>query len=169
MRGTTTRSRPSSSATSTASLRSSAISWATATTPRTPSRRPSSALGAGFAAVPWRRRLPHLDVPHRHQPLLQCPAQPPATGSPLDAGPEPAQTAGSAQPERAAEAHAATDALARALARLDEGQRACWVLRELHGLHYDEIAQITGISEPSVRGRLYRARRTLAQEMFPWR
>ncbi|WP_329493575.1 RNA polymerase sigma factor [Kitasatospora herbaricolor] len=93
----------------------------------------------------------------------------PPPAAPLDAGPEPAQTAGSAQPERAAEAHAATDALARALARLDEGQRACWVLRELHGLHYDEIAQITGISEPSVRGRLYRARRTLAQEMFPWR
>lgn len=93
----------------------------------------------------------------------------PTPTTPLDAGPEPAQTSGTGQPERAAESHAATDALTRALARLDPGQRACWVLRELHGLHYDEIAQVTGISEQAVRGRLYRARRTLAQEMSPWR
>ncbi|WP_405009763.1 RNA polymerase sigma factor [Kitasatospora sp. NBC_01539] len=93
----------------------------------------------------------------------------PLPATPFDVGPEPAQTSGAGQPERAAESHAATDALARALARLDPGQRACWVLRELHGLHYDEIAQVTGISEQAVRGRLYRARRTLAQEMSPWR
>ncbi len=95
-------------------------------------------------------------------------SRPPAP-APLDTSPEPAQTTGPAQPERAAETHAATDALARALTRLDAGQRTCWVLRELHGLHYDEIAQVTGISEQGVRGRLYRARRTLAQEMSPWR
>ncbi|WUK17234.1 sigma-70 family RNA polymerase sigma factor [Kitasatospora sp. NBC_00374] len=93
----------------------------------------------------------------------------PPAATPLHTSPEPAQPTGPAQPERAAETHAATDALARALARLDAGQRTCWVLRELHGLHYDEIAQVTGISQQSVRGRLYRARRNLAQEMSPWR
>ncbi|MEU4729912.1 RNA polymerase sigma factor [Streptomyces sp. NPDC023588] len=88
---------------------------------------------------------------------------------PLDAVPEPvAPDAGSAPP-RMAETDATTAALTQALAELTPELRACWVLRELHGLHYDEIAQVTGSSEAAVRGRLFRARRALTEAMRPWR
>ena len=75
----------------------------------------------------------------------------------------------SGEPARAAESAAATAALAEALRGLRPDQRACWVLRELHGLSYEEIAQVVGASEQTVRGRLFRARRTLMKEMAPWR
>ncbi|MFD7612433.1 RNA polymerase sigma factor [Streptomyces sp. NPDC059828] len=88
---------------------------------------------------------------------------------PLDAVPEPANGNVASGPERAAESGAATAALARALNKLNPDQRVCWVLRELHGLHYDEIAHVVGASEQTVRGRLFRARRSLTKEMAPWR
>ena len=45
----------------------------------------------------------------------------------------------------------------------------CWVLRELEGLGYAEIAQITGAGQDAVRGRIHRARVRLAEVMRPWR
>ena len=47
--------------------------------------------------------------------------------------------------------------------------RICWVLREIEGLRYLQIAQITGASEDAVRGRIHRARIRLAEVMRPWR
>lgn len=88
---------------------------------------------------------------------------------PLDRVPEPADRDACVSPPRVAEAAAAAAALAQALSALPPGQRACWVLRELHGLRYDDIAHMTGISEPTVRGRLFRARRALREAMDPWR
>ena len=88
---------------------------------------------------------------------------------PLDTVPEPATRDARSAPAHAAETDATTTALTRALRELNHDQRACWVLRELHGLHYGQIAQITGTSEQSVRGRLFRARRTLTEVMGPWR
>ncbi|BBJ42208.1 hypothetical protein SSPO_049260 [Streptomyces antimycoticus] len=38
-----------------------------------------------------------------------------------------------------------------------------------HGLSYEEIAHVGGESEQTVRGRLFRARRTLMKEMASWR
>ncbi|MFD9286585.1 RNA polymerase sigma factor [Streptomyces mirabilis] len=73
------------------------------------------------------------------------------------------------QPARSAEQDAATEALSRALAELDADQRICWILRELQGLPYNEIAHVTRTSEQTVRGRLFRARRTLQEAMGPWR
>jgi hypothetical protein len=64
---------------------------------------------------------------------------------------------------------AATAALMRALMDIRPELRACWVLRELHGLHYEEIAQMVGSSEQMVRGRLSRARCALMEAMRPWR
>ncbi|MEV6318832.1 sigma-70 family RNA polymerase sigma factor [Streptomyces sp. NPDC051776] len=87
----------------------------------------------------------------------------------LENAPEPTTRDAHASPERAAETDAAAAALARALGTLPVDQRACWVLRELHGLHYEEIAQVMGTSEQSVRGRLFRARRSLTKEMTSWR
>lgn len=88
---------------------------------------------------------------------------------PLEAVPEPVTREARGSPARAAEQEAATTALAAALRELDADQRVCWILREVHGLHYKEIAQVTATSEETVRGRLFRARRSLKEAMAPWR
>ncbi|GAY12140.1 RNA polymerase sigma factor RpoE [Pseudonocardia sp. N23] len=74
-----------------------------------------------------------------------------------------------ASPERQAELDAGMTALAAALAELPHDQRVCFVLRELEGLDYTEIAEIVGTGETTVRGRIHRARKTLAEVMRPWR
>lgn len=74
-----------------------------------------------------------------------------------------------ASPEHAAEITGRAAALQRALQKLPPEQRACWVLRDLHELSYEDIAVIVGVGPGAVRGRLYRARRTLAEVMTPWR
>lgn len=71
-------------------------------------------------------------------------------------------------PENAATVDAERDALQRALRRLPVDQRACWVFRENEGLSYDEIAIIVAITPDAVRGKIHRARRTLAQMMREW-
>jgi RNA polymerase sigma-70 factor, ECF subfamily len=73
------------------------------------------------------------------------------------------------QPEAAAEAGAAAAALGAALQLLTPEQRACWVLRELHGCSYEEIAAIVGTTIGAVRGRIARSRAVLAEVMQPWR
>lgn len=75
----------------------------------------------------------------------------------------------SASPEHAAETGDRAAALNHALQELPTDQRACWILRELHGLSYEDIAVIVGASPDAVRGRLHRARRTLVEVMTPWR
>ncbi len=72
-------------------------------------------------------------------------------------------------PEQAAVHGSQRQALNRALARLPEEQRRCWVLKEFGGQSYEEIAETLGISAASVRGRLARARTTLVKEMEDWR
>ncbi|MFE9633374.1 RNA polymerase sigma factor [Streptomyces sp. NPDC006463] len=88
---------------------------------------------------------------------------------PLDTVPEPVAAAADSSPPQVAETDAAAAALTKALLGLRPELRVCWVLRELHGLHYDEIAQVVGSSEQTVRGRLFRARRALMEAMRPWR
>ncbi|MHA6621393.1 RNA polymerase sigma factor [Pseudonocardia sp. DLS-67] len=80
-----------------------------------------------------------------------------------------AEVAAPDSPERAAEVDAGMVALRRELRSLRAELRVCWVLRELEGLGYAEIAQITGASEDAVRGRIHRARVRLAEVMRPWR
>ncbi len=72
-------------------------------------------------------------------------------------------------PERSAEADASMAALGVALQGLSDDLRICWVLREMEGLGYTEIAEITGASEDAVRGRIHRARTRLAEVMRAWR
>ncbi|MFH8367921.1 RNA polymerase sigma factor [Streptomyces sp. NPDC018031] len=88
---------------------------------------------------------------------------------PLESVPEPAAPEHQSSPARAAESAASVHALATALAGLTPEQRACWVLRELHGLPYEDIAAAVGIGEPAVRGRIFRARRYLTEAMDTWR
>lgn len=52
---------------------------------------------------------------------------------------------------------------------LPETQQNVWVLREIGDMTYDEIAEVLEVSEATVRGRLSRARATIAKEMEEWR
>ncbi|GAA1100954.1 RNA polymerase sigma factor [Nocardiopsis composta] len=61
------------------------------------------------------------------------------------------------------------EALLAALAGLPPPQRLCWVLRELEGLGYREIAEITDSTPTAVRGRIHRARTRLVEALEPWR
>ncbi|SMD25945.1 RNA polymerase sigma-70 factor, ECF subfamily [Kibdelosporangium aridum] len=73
------------------------------------------------------------------------------------------------RPERAAEVSEQMTALSHALDGLTAEQRACWLLREVHGRSYDEIAEAIGTTTQAVRGRIARARAQLAEVMAPWR
>jgi RNA polymerase sigma-70 factor, ECF subfamily len=61
------------------------------------------------------------------------------------------------------------EALQHALDELPWNQRAAWLLREVEGLGYDEIAHAMGTTVGSVRGHLHRGRRQLAERMARWR
>ncbi|GAB2487721.1 RNA polymerase sigma factor [Jatrophihabitans fulvus] len=72
-------------------------------------------------------------------------------------------------PAACAERAAFTGAVTDALAALPADQRAVWLLREVEHRSYDEVAVLVGESASTVRGRLARARRTLAGSMAQWR
>jgi len=74
-----------------------------------------------------------------------------------------------ASPPRVAEARAEVEALAAALRELPDDQRECWVLREIGGCSYDEIAEQLGVPVTTVRGLLARARKYIIVRMEEWR
>lgn len=78
--------------------------------------------------------------------------------------PEPSRS-----PETTAIMSSAMDALSASLSRLTPAARRYWLLKELGGLSYTEIAHLTGTTVTVVRGQLSRARATLVHEMEPWR
>lgn len=53
----------------------------------------------------------------------------------------------------------------RAIERLDEDQRLLLVLRDVEELSYEEIMQVTGLPEGTVKSRLHRARLILKEEI----
>jgi RNA polymerase sigma-70 factor (ECF subfamily) len=61
---------------------------------------------------------------------------------------------------RTEDAERLTAALA-ALEQLSPDQRACYVLREIEGLSYEELAEVLETSVPAVKSRLFRARQEL--------
>jgi RNA polymerase sigma-70 factor (ECF subfamily) len=73
------------------------------------------------------------------------------------------------EPERQTTHEELRQALSLALYELPWRQRASWLLREMEGLSYEEIADILGTTPTIVRGQLHRARRTLAVRMAQWR
>jgi RNA polymerase sigma-70 factor (ECF subfamily) len=83
------------------------------------------------------------------------------------------ETVGTADRSPGPEEHALsaglTAALRCALNNLTPEQRACWILRELEGMSYEEVAAILHTTPGAVRGRLHRARPQLAAELKPWR
>ena len=59
------------------------------------------------------------------------------------------------------------DLIDKALATLPEGLRRSIVLRDLHGLDYQEIADATGVPLGTVESRLFRARQRLRPILTP--
>ncbi len=72
-------------------------------------------------------------------------------------------------PPSATEAAAKMHALTALLQSLSAELRACWLLYEIHGRSYAEIAAALEISQGAVRGRLARARHHLAEGLEQWR
>jgi RNA polymerase sigma-70 factor, ECF subfamily len=65
------------------------------------------------------------------------------------------------RPDAVLEAAERGGALERAIAALDEDQRLVVILRDVEELSYDEICDITGLPEGTVKSRLHRARLAL--------
>ncbi|MFI5493622.1 RNA polymerase sigma factor [Actinoplanes sp. NPDC051859] len=65
--------------------------------------------------------------------------------------------------------HGLLGALDLALRTLPPRQRSAWMLREIEGLTYPEIATVLSTTADAVRGLLERARATLATTMEGWR
>jgi RNA polymerase sigma-70 factor (ECF subfamily) len=61
------------------------------------------------------------------------------------------------------------EALQQHVARLPPQQRAAWTMQIIDGLSYAEIAVALNLPLSTVRGRISRARRTLAERMSSWR
>lgn len=74
-----------------------------------------------------------------------------------------------AGPDERAVRDARLAALGRALDSLPATERQCWVLREISGHSYDEIAEQLGVSSSTVRGALARARTAVMAKMEEWR
>ncbi len=71
--------------------------------------------------------------------------------------------------EQRVEARLSVDAFEVALESLDELSRSIVVLREIEGLSYEEIAGLLKVPLPTVKTRLLRARRVLADALEGWR
>jgi len=115
--------------------------------------RAEQAFAAWLYRITATRALSALRGPRRQVPLEETAAAPERSPGP--------------------EEHALADGLATALKcalnRLTPEQRACWILRELEGMSYEEVAAILHTTPGAVRGRLHRARPQLAEELKPWR
>ncbi len=66
-------------------------------------------------------------------------------------------------PDAALEAAERGSALERAIAALEEDQRLVVILRDVEELSYEEICEVTGLPEGTVKSRLHRARLLLKQ------
>ena len=77
--------------------------------------------------------------------------------------PEPA--APDPLPDQVLERGEDSEAVHRALGKLDPVERAILVLREIEDRSYEEIATIMGIPVGTVKSRLHRARSALAREL----
>lgn len=73
---------------------------------------------------------------------------------PVDSGPAPSERL---------EREERCQCVRQAITRLTEEQRAVLVLREMEGLHYEEIAEILALPVGTVRSRLHRARMQLRE------
>ncbi|WP_260855829.1 RNA polymerase sigma factor [Curtobacterium sp. 9128] len=102
-------------------------------------------IAANKALDRLRRRHPHLDLEAVPEPSTERPV------------------------DEVVAVRMQVDALAAVVQNLPDAQRAVWVMREIGGASYAEIAEQTGLSAASVRGLLARARRAVLERMEEWR
>ena len=88
--------------------------------------------------------------------------RPPTAVLPDQDRPDPASTA------EVVVARQRAEATAHAVASLPDDQRAVFVLHQMEGLSYAEVGAVLRLPEPTVRGRLARARRTLLDQLRDW-
>jgi RNA polymerase sigma-70 factor (ECF subfamily) len=72
-------------------------------------------------------------------------------------------------PDHVVEVGMQMDALSSALRKLPDQQRRCWIMKEVGGSSYAEIAADLDLPVSTVRGQLARARQSLVTEMEGWR
>jgi RNA polymerase sigma-70 factor (ECF subfamily) len=77
---------------------------------------------------------------------------------PIDAGPAPSERL---------EREERCRCVRQAITQLTDQQRKVLVLRDMEGLHYDQIAEILGLPVGTVRSRLHRARMQLRESLQP--
>jgi RNA polymerase sigma-70 factor (ECF subfamily) len=86
----------------------------------------------------------------------------------LDAGEDPLEPAGPpVTPDQEASARELAGAVERAIGGLPEEVREALVLRDTHGLGYEQIAKACSIPVGTVRSRLNRARTLLKEKLAP--
>jgi len=93
----------------------------------------------------------------------------PRTALPLPFAPDDEVDRRAVDPQRSAEDADLLEALNVALRELPPGPRSTWLLREVEGLTYDQIAEVAGTTTSTVRGQLHRARAHLIQRLEAWR
>ncbi|WP_241488087.1 RNA polymerase sigma factor [Leucobacter japonicus] len=124
--------------------------------------------------VAW-RKLETLRDPSALKPWLMRVASHEATAVlrqrapqvPIDAVAETASPGPG--PDRVVLQRAQVSAVSAVLGTLPETQRQCWLLREMAGLSYEEIAAELGVPASTVRGQLARARTAITVSMEGWR
>lgn len=100
---------------------------------------------------------------HRSVPVEETPeAHDPGDGGPVI--PLQARIAG---PEAMTEGARLQAAIQRELAELDPEHRLLIILRDIQGLSYQEILNITGLQEGTLKSRLHRARVALKERLAP--
>jgi len=91
--------------------------------------------------------------------------RPPETAVEFDEEIHSEESSGGADPELQVLASADKDTVQRALAELPEIFREALVLREMEGMSYKEIADVTSVSIGTVMSRLARARTRLRESL----
>ena len=125
--------------------------------------------------LPGRGGLRQLGAPHRGQQRADAAAPPEGPGqrrARSSPGPEFTERGSLAEYARADWSSRADDkaldaelgrAIQQATDALPEGYREVFLLKDVEGLSYEEIAEIMGISVPAVKSRLHRARLALRE------
>ena len=102
---------------------------------------------------------------HANQPLDEV-SERDAAGR--DGGPAMSLQAQISEPDKLLMGLQLEEAIQREIAALDDEQRLLVVLRDVQGLAYQEIADITGLVEGTVKSRLHRARMTLKDRLHKY-
>jgi RNA polymerase sigma-70 factor (ECF subfamily) len=77
--------------------------------------------------------------------------------------PAPPVQAQISEPDKMLEAAQTNALIEQAIAALDEDQRLLVVLRDVEELSYEEIGEITGLPEGTIKSRLHRARMAIKE------